>query len=129
MKTSSQMIQSLVGIVGLGDIGDAVAKHVLASGRPTIGWARRPQTLETFATRGGHIAGSLADLGTAEVVISVVFDDDAVREVALGPGGLVGSLAPGAVHVAMETISPRLARELSEAHAARLRTGVQKDPP
>jgi 3-hydroxyisobutyrate dehydrogenase-like beta-hydroxyacid dehydrogenase len=109
----------LVGIVGLGRIGGAVAGHVLASGRSMIGWARRPGSLEAFAGRGGRVAGSLGELGAAEVVISVVFDDAAVREIAFGPAGLVETMAPGSIHVAMETISPHLARELHEAHAAR----------
>jgi 3-hydroxyisobutyrate dehydrogenase-like beta-hydroxyacid dehydrogenase len=109
----------LVGIVGLGRIGGAVAGHVLASGRSMIGWARRLGSLEEFARRGGRVAGALTELGEAEVVISVVFDDEALRDIAFGSAGLVEAMAPGAVHVAMETISPRLARELYEAHSAR----------
>jgi 3-hydroxyisobutyrate dehydrogenase-like beta-hydroxyacid dehydrogenase len=84
-----------------------------------ISWARRPVSLEEFAEHGGGVAGSLTELGVAEVVISVVFDDEAVRDIAFGAAGLVENMAPGAVHVAMETISPALARELHEAHAAR----------
>jgi 3-hydroxyisobutyrate dehydrogenase-like beta-hydroxyacid dehydrogenase len=111
--------ETLVGIVGLGRIGAPVAGHVLASGRPMIGWARRSESLVEFAGRGGRVVESLAGLGGAEAVISVVFDDEAVRDVAFGSGGLIEAMAPGAIHVAMETISPRLARELHEAHAAR----------
>ena len=110
--------ETLVGIVGLGKIGAAVAGHVLASGQPMIGWARRSERLEEFSRRGGRIAKSVAGLGAAEVVISVVFDDGALREVAFGPAGLIEAMTPGAIHIAMETISPRLARELHEAHAA-----------
>ena len=110
---------TLVGIVGLGSIGGAVAEHVLASRRPMIGWARRPESLKSFDRHGGRAAVSLAELAPAEVVISVVFDDAAVREVALEPGGLVEVMAPGAIHVAMQTISPGLVRELDEAHRAR----------
>ena len=110
---------TLVGIVGLGGIGGAVAKHVLASGRPMIGWARRPDSLEGFVAHGGRAADSLAGLAAAEVVISVVFDDAAVREIAFGPAGLVEAMAPGTVHVAMQTVSPQLVRELDEAHRAR----------
>ena len=110
---------TLVGIVGLGSIGGAVAEHVLASRRPMIGWARRPESLKSFAGQGGRTAASLAELAPAEVVISVVFDDAVVREVALEPGGLVEAMAPGAIHVAMQTISLGLVRELDEAHRAR----------
>ena len=110
---------TLVGIVGLGSIGGAVAEHVLASGRPMIGWARRPGRLDRFLTHGGRVADSLAGLGTAATVISVVFDDAAVRDVAFGPGGLVEAMTPGSVHVAMQTISPHLVQELDEAHRAR----------
>ncbi len=111
-------VRNAVGIVGLGKIGSAVAKHILASGRPMIGWARRPEALGDFVSQGGVAAGSLADLGRAAVVISVVFDDEAVREVALGPTGFLQAMPGGGVHVAMETISPALSRELHEVHAA-----------
>jgi len=53
------------------------------------------------------------------VVISVVFDDADTREVVLGPSGFINTMQPGAVHVAMETISPSLSQELHEAHAER----------
>ena len=53
------------------------------------------------------------------MVISVVFDDADTREVALGPSGFIDTMRSGAVHIAMETISPSLSQELHEAHAER----------
>ena len=44
-------------------------------------------------------------------------DDNAVEAVALGPGGIVESLAAGAVHISSSTIGVALAQRLSEAHA------------
>ncbi len=111
--------KTLVGIVGLGKIGAAVASHVLAAGYPMLGWARRHESLEEFTRSGGRAVERIPALGAASTVISVVFDDDALREVAFGPGGFVEAMQPGAMHIAMETISPRLARELEAAHAAR----------
>ena len=75
--------------------------------------------LTDFVAQGGVAAGSLADLARAAVVISVVFDDEAVSEVALGPSRFIQEMPANAVHVAMETISPAFSRELHDAHAAR----------
>ena len=47
-----------------------------------IGWARRSESLEEFSARGGRVTKSVAKLGAAELVISVVSDDQALREVA-----------------------------------------------
>lgn len=108
-----------IGIVGLGKIGGAVAKHILASGRSVVGWARRPEALADFVAQGGIAAPSPADLGKADVVISLVFDDAATRDVVLGPTGFIDAMPTGGIHIAMETISPALSRALHAAHAER----------
>ena len=108
-----------IGIVGLGAIGSAVARNLLTSGRRVIAWARRPTALTDLAARGATAARSLSEVGTADIIISVVFDDDATREVVLGPAGFIHSMRRGSIHVAMETISSGLSRELHDSHAAR----------
>ncbi|UAJ10652.1 NAD(P)-dependent oxidoreductase [Glacieibacterium megasporae] len=108
-----------IGFVGLGAIGSAVARHLLASGHKVTVWARRPSALSDFAARGGIVASSLSEIGEADIIISVVFDDDATREVVLGPAGFIHAMRPGSIHVAMETISPALSRELYDSHTAR----------
>ena len=110
---------SPVALVGLGAMGSAMASHILASGRPVLGWARDAEAREKFATMGGTVVANLADLAAAPVVVSMVFDDAAVRDVALGPNGFVEALKPGAIHVVMATISPALSRALHDAHSAR----------
>ncbi|BFL65289.1 NAD(P)-dependent oxidoreductase [Roseomonas mucosa] len=108
-----------VGMVGLGKIGGAVAQHILAAGHPVTVWARRPSTMAELVERGAVAVQSLGEIGQADVVISVVFDDEATREVVLGSAGFINSMRPGAIHVAMETISPALSQELHDAHAER----------
>ena len=108
-----------IGFVGLGAIGSAVARHLLASGRRVVVWARRPAALIDLTARGAIAARSLSEIGDADIVISVVFDDDATREVVLGPAGFIHAMRPGSIHVAMETISSALSRELHDGHAAR----------
>ena len=108
-----------VGFVGLGQMGLPMAKHIIASGRTVIGWSRSAEERAAFAEAGGTVVETLAEVGVCPIVLSIVFDDDAVREVVLGPGGLATTLSRGAVHVAMETISPALAREVRDALAKR----------
>ena len=55
----------------------------------------------------------------ADLVLSSLADDRAVREVVLGPSGIVAGLGREAVHVGTSTISLRLVDELVAAHAAR----------
>lgn len=108
-----------VGFVGLGRMGSAMASHILASGHPTIGWDRRPEAIRAFVDIGGTAAGGLAEVGTAPVVITMVFSDADVHEVTLEPGGLIDILPKDATHVVASSISPALSRELHEAHTTR----------
>ena len=116
---SSNRPPSPVGLVGLGNMGVVMAGHLLKSGMTVIGWDRRPEALAPFTQAGGVAAATLADLGSVAVAISIVFDDEATREVTLGPNGLVDSLSHGAIHVVMASISPALSRSLQDAHAAK----------
>ena len=108
-----------IGIVGLGAIGSAVAQRLLTSGRRVVAWARRPAALTDVVARGAVAARSLGEVGDADIIISVVFDDEATREVVLGPAGFIHAMRRGSTHVAMETISSGLSRELHDSHASR----------
>ena len=64
------------------------------------------------------IASSLAEVCRGrEVVITMVSDDTAVKEVTLGGGGVRDSLAPGGVHLCMGTHSVAAIQAISAAHA------------
>lgn len=100
-------------------MGGAIARHVLAAGYRVIGWDRSDVAVAEFVQSGGIAAKSLAEVGRADLIISIVFDDEGTREVALGPGGLVETMAVGATHIVMASISPTMARTVADAHAAR----------
>ncbi len=109
---------SPIGFVGLGHMGSVMAQHILASGREVIGWDRMAEPVEAFAQAGGAGASNIAALRTCPLVISIVFDDAATRDVTFGPGGLIEAMAPDAVHVVMASVTPALSRELEQAHLA-----------
>lgn len=108
-----------IGLVGLGAIGGIMARHLLNAGHDVVGWDLRHEALEPFERAGGAVAGSLAEIGEADSVLTLVFDDAGVEEIAFGPGGLVETMARGTYHLVLSTISPPLARRLQDAHGVR----------
>lgn len=59
-----------VGIVGLGHIGGSLAKSLLASGDPVVGWTRTPATLAAAAAEGVEPASSVAQVvARAQIVV------------------------------------------------------------
>jgi len=106
-----------VGVVGLGHMGHAFAVNLVQDGYEVLAYDRDAQ--RATALTGARAAAELADLASCDVVLTSLPDDDALAAVALGAGGLVAALAPGAVHISMSTVSPGISRRVAEAHARR----------
>jgi 3-hydroxyisobutyrate dehydrogenase-like beta-hydroxyacid dehydrogenase len=106
-----------VGVVGLGHMGHAFAVNLVQDGYEVLAYDRDAQ--RATALTGARAAAELADLASCDVVLTSLPDDDALAAVALGAGGLVAALAPGAVHISMSTVSPGISRRVGEAHARR----------
>jgi 3-hydroxyisobutyrate dehydrogenase-like beta-hydroxyacid dehydrogenase len=111
-----------IGFVGLGHMGTAMAANLVAAGREVIGYVRRPEQAGNLMTLGLKATTNLIDLFDCEIVVSMLPDDHAVREIVygradLGADGLARGLMPGAIHLSMSTISTATAVELARAHA------------
>ena len=107
-----------VGFVGLGRMGQGIARRVLGGGHDLIVYNRSPGKAAEFAGAGARVASSIAGVCEArEVVITMLADDAALNDVALGPGGLRDSLPAGAIHLAMGTHGVHAIRSLAAAHA------------
>lgn len=101
------MMQLLrVGYVGLGDIGEPMARRVIEAGFPVTLWARRAASLEPFDCVDFTRATSVAELGRDSDVVGVcVFAEDDVREVVTGPGGILQGMRPGGIILVHSTVS------------------------
>jgi 3-hydroxyisobutyrate dehydrogenase len=107
------------GFIGLGSQGAGMADRLVACGVPTTLWARRAEALAPFAGRAA-VAADPAALGRASTVVGIcVTDGAAVREVVLGPGGVLAGMAPGTVLAVHSTIGPDECDELAAAAGAR----------
>ena len=107
-----------VGFIGLGRMGQAMAKRILEAGHDLVVFNRTADKATELVKGGALLAPSVkAACEGREVVISMVSDDAALREVALGPGGIRESLAPGEIHLAMGTHAVAEIQKLAAAHA------------
>jgi 3-hydroxyisobutyrate dehydrogenase-like beta-hydroxyacid dehydrogenase len=110
-----------IAFLGLGKMGSAVAGRLVASTEDVTVWNRTAAAVEPLVAKGALSAERPSDaVQGAEVVFTMLNDDAAVEEVALGGAkgpGFVNSLQPGAIHVSLSTISAELSRKLSAEHA------------
>jgi 3-hydroxyisobutyrate dehydrogenase-like beta-hydroxyacid dehydrogenase len=106
-----------VGFIGLGRMGQAMANRILGAGHDLVVFNRSADKATELVKGGALLAPSVkAACEGREVVISMVSDDYALREVVLGAGGIRESLAPGDIHLAMGTHSVAEIQKLAAAH-------------
>jgi 3-hydroxyisobutyrate dehydrogenase-like beta-hydroxyacid dehydrogenase len=111
-----------IGFVGLGRMGAAMAGNLAAEGQQVVAYVRRPDQIGKLEALGLRPTTDIGDLFHCEVVISMLPDDDAVRDIVFGRedislDGLAASLSPGAIHLSMSTISTATASLLASTHA------------
>ncbi len=95
-----------IGVVGLGKMGEPIARRLLDAGHEVTVFNRTPGRADGLVERGATRAASPAEIWeSADSCITMVADDDALRAVMVGDGGLLGAGPPGRVVVDMSTVS------------------------
>jgi 3-hydroxyisobutyrate dehydrogenase-like beta-hydroxyacid dehydrogenase len=106
-----------VAVIGLGAMGDPIARNLLQAGHAVSVYNRTPSRAEPFRGLGARVEGTAADaVRDVEAAMTILADDRAVDEVM--SSGVMDELRPGAVHISMSTISVALSRRLAESHGA-----------
>jgi 3-hydroxyisobutyrate dehydrogenase-like beta-hydroxyacid dehydrogenase len=107
-----------VGFVGLGHMGSAMATRLIAGGHEVTVFNRSEAKARPLAEAGARVASSAADACKgAAAVFSMLADDHAVENVVFARDGILGALAPNAIHISASTISVDLAKRMTKAHA------------
>ncbi|QBI56410.1 imine reductase family protein [Streptomonospora litoralis] len=79
-----------VAVIGLGDMGAALAGALLKAGHPTTVWNRTPHKADPLVEQGAtRAASAAAAVAAAPLVVACVLDDAALRQ-ALGGADLDG---------------------------------------
>jgi 3-hydroxyisobutyrate dehydrogenase-like beta-hydroxyacid dehydrogenase len=102
-----------IGFVGLGSMGAPLAGRLLP-GNQVQGTNRTKGKASALIEQGLIWRDTPREAAAgAQVVFSMVTDDDALAAITSGPDGIVAGLWPGAVYVDMSTVSPQASRELA----------------
>ena len=108
-----------VGFIGLGNMGQSMAGHILQAGYPLRVYNRSRDKAEALLARGAVWCDSPGELAAnADVVITIVGYPHDVEQVYLGDNGIVAR-ARGALLIDMTTSSPELAQRIAKAAAER----------
>jgi 3-hydroxyisobutyrate dehydrogenase len=109
-----------VGFIGLGSQGGPMARRIVEDGYPLTIWARRPQSVESFADTAASVAVTPADLGAASDIVEICVVTDAdVEDVVLGADGVLAGMSPGGVLAVHSTIHPDTCVRLADRAADR----------
>ena len=104
----------MVAVIGLGNMGMAMLKRLIASGHRPRGWDLDPAKREAARQAGAEIAADLA-ASLAEITLFSLPHDAAVAAVL---EEALAALQPGAVIIDTSTLSPRAVRGFAEQAAA-----------
>ncbi len=119
-----------MGLIGLGNMGTAVAERVLEAGFPLVVHNRTRQKAEPLEAGGADVAATAAELaGGVDVVLTSLADDEAFEAVARE---VLRAARRDTVLVDMSTVSPavsgRVAALADDASVEYLRAPVSGNP-
>jgi 3-hydroxyisobutyrate dehydrogenase len=110
----------IVAVLGLGIMGSGMAHNLLAKGFGLTVFNRDSRKAKPLADAGARVASSPLDAAaSAQVVISMVADDNASRGVWLGESGALAGVQAGTICMDSSTLTVKWVRELAVAVAAK----------
>ena len=108
-----------IGFIGLGNMGIIIAKNLISSGYHLQVYNRTLSKANELDQ--AHITKCQTAAEAAKgvhILITMLAEDEPLRELVVGEKGILKSLQPNAVHISMSTISPETAVELAARHEA-----------
>ncbi|MDU2241408.1 MAG: NAD(P)-dependent oxidoreductase, partial [Paenibacillus sp.] len=103
-----------IGFIGLGTMGAPMALNLLKAGYPVTVFNRTASKAAPLAEQGAAVASSPKEAAAgADVVITMVSNDESIVEVYEGTEGLLAGIRPGTTVIDCSTISPALVKRLA----------------
>jgi 3-hydroxyisobutyrate dehydrogenase-like beta-hydroxyacid dehydrogenase len=107
-----------IGFIGLGNMGINMAKNLIEAGYQLRVFNRTIAKADELGTASViKCASPAAAADGVSVIITILSDDEVLKEALLGEAGILKTLPKNAVHISMSTISPDTAQLLAKQHA------------
>lgn len=105
-----------IGFIGLGIMGQGMARNIMNAGYPLVIWNRTTGKMDALVTEGATAATSPADLAAhCDMIITCVSDTPDVERVILGEDGVIHGVREGSLVIDMSTISPQATQAMATA--------------
>jgi 3-hydroxyisobutyrate dehydrogenase-like beta-hydroxyacid dehydrogenase len=109
-----------VGFIGLGRMGQAMARRLLEAKHDVGAFNRTPAKIKDLVTAGAKPLNSIAAAsGYGAAVFTMLADDAALADVAEQRGGLLDSLPKGGIHICSGTHGVTIIKKLAAQHKER----------
>src|SRR5260370_11002416 len=105
-----------VGILGLGRMGQPMARRLAQAGFRVVGFNRTRSRAEALQRDGVEVADTPEQACDVDLLISMVTDDEAIEQLFWQDERFLTMGHPGLVHAGMSTISDTLPARLAAAH-------------
>ena len=103
-----------IGFIGLGIMGKPMALNLRRAGYPLVVHDKNPNPVAALVEAGAEAASSPAEVARrSELVITMLPNSPDVRDVVLGPCGVLEGAAPGLILIDMSSIAPLAARQIA----------------
>ncbi len=103
-----------IGFIGLGIMGQGMARNLLKAGFPLVVWNRTASKMTPLVEAGARAADNPAHLASqSDIIITCVSDTPDVEAVILGEEGVIHGARPGSLVIDMSTISPTATRTIA----------------
>lgn len=105
-----------IGFLGLGIMGNAMAKNLVKAGFEVTVWNRSQDKCAELAALGAAVAATPAQVtSSCEITFAMLADPAAAHAVCFGPAGALEGIGAGRGYVDMSTVDADTAQEIGKA--------------
>ena len=110
-------MEKKIGFIGLGNMGINMAKNLISEGYHLQVYNRTISKADELGQASVTKCNTPAEAADGvSIVITMVSEDEVLKETVLGEDGILGKMPAGSLHISMSTVSPETSQQLAKSH-------------